>query len=634
MKLKLKKMFAVILSVIILSGILPSNANGWLKFPDWLKFPNLSYSPKAANGLVYGEDDKITRAEWLYDLSYIFNMTVESNATPDNYFSDLNSSHEYYDEIITAVNFGVVNIEAGEALFPDEPVTREFAASTLNFCLGYQLEDDAEYTFGDSAEVEVLNDAQIAINRGWLELIDGNFCPETLITEVEIRTMLSDAQTILESTVIDSSHENTYEFEDDVIVLPETVVATEDENGVVTIPECPVEISTGDKFAVYFNGIPVIYTAESVEKENNTTVVTTISTDELDGFTSIDAQGIIDSDSIEIIPADGVEVEVEEESVSTFSARATKNIKNINASKSVKIVDGVTANISATIKNPYIEYSVSGDYVYIALNGNAEVNYGISADFISAAGYSKGITLFTCNIGGIGSFDINVVLDFSGSATGTVKGFLVAGIECTKNSGIRAIKSFTQSEYYNTIQATAKVGLRATLGITKLKVVNAYVYAEIGARAEIESKTYSDENLPNKCTHFEAFLYANYGASASIKLGKWSESFNKNYTIFDRNNSPVRILHHYEDGTEVAKCTRGNIYSNFFTKGSSRYGGSGWSGANGAYGLNADGTPFELYNYTVSGDTEIKCYKIPLYTQDHIRRILLTELSPNHCIFP
>ena len=57
---------------------------------------------------------------------------------------------------------GVIDIEAGENLYPDEIVTRDFAASTLNFCLGYQLED-ATYSFSDSESVTDADSAQIAI---------------------------------------------------------------------------------------------------------------------------------------------------------------------------------------------------------------------------------------------------------------------------------------------------------------------------------------------------------------------------------------------------------------------------------------------------------------------------------------
>lgn len=80
--------------------------------------------------IVLGGEDSITRAEWLHNLVTVFEMTVESGAEPDNYFSDLDENHEYYSDIILALEFGVINVAAGEAMCPDEPVTRDFAANS------------------------------------------------------------------------------------------------------------------------------------------------------------------------------------------------------------------------------------------------------------------------------------------------------------------------------------------------------------------------------------------------------------------------------------------------------------------------------------------------------------------------
>ena len=98
-------------------------------------------------------DGEVTRSEWVQQLVATFEMTVEEENAPDNYFSDLTGEEEYYRDILVAVEFGVVDIEAGLPFNPDGAVTREFAAQTLNYCLGYQLEEGTEYTFSDSAEV-------------------------------------------------------------------------------------------------------------------------------------------------------------------------------------------------------------------------------------------------------------------------------------------------------------------------------------------------------------------------------------------------------------------------------------------------------------------------------------------------
>ena len=43
--------------------------------------------------IIYG-DETITRAEWLHNLTIMFDMVVEENNMPDDYFSDVNSSNK------------------------------------------------------------------------------------------------------------------------------------------------------------------------------------------------------------------------------------------------------------------------------------------------------------------------------------------------------------------------------------------------------------------------------------------------------------------------------------------------------------------------------------------------------------
>ncbi|MGN1316616.1 MAG: leucine-rich repeat protein, partial [Acutalibacteraceae bacterium] len=589
MKNALKRSLSVILSMLLIFTIIPVGTVNVL-----------AATAVSDLGIELGTDAGITRAEWLHNLVVVFNMTVEDDALPDNYFSDLTEEHEYYSDIILAVEFGVVNVEAGGKLCPDDYVTRDFAASTLNFCLGYQLEEGAEYTFTDYESCSSPDSAQIAVDRGWLKLSGGCFEPTTLVTSAETETMFTDAANILEEAVVDTEYNSTYDFADDVIVVEKDTVVSEDENGVVSITDCPVTISVGDKFAVYHEEIPCVYVAETVTVENGITKITTSIVEAEEAYTDVDAQGQADADAMEIIPADDVEISFEEEAnpVATF-ASGTKTIKTINVKKTITLTNAAKATVSVKIKNPVVEYSVNKSYVYVALNGTTEINYGIKMDMLTATGSSKQITLFTCNVAGVGSFDVNVNLSCEGSASGNVTGYLTAGIECVKGDHIRAVKGFTQSQYYTNVEATANVGLRASLGVTHLPFVDASIYAEVGANARISSTTYSGTELPKKCTHFSAYMYALYGAYASVDFGVWSKTFSKSYEIFGYSNSPVRIVHHYEDGMPVPKCTRGTSYENFFTNGYSHWSGSGWLGANGAYGLYGDGTYFPLYNYTL-----------------------------------
>ena len=81
-------------------------------------------------------------------------MKVEEDNLPDNYFSDITEQDAYYRDILLTVEFGVIAIEAGGKVLPNEPVTREFAAQTLNYCLGYKLDEGESCTLRDAAKLE------------------------------------------------------------------------------------------------------------------------------------------------------------------------------------------------------------------------------------------------------------------------------------------------------------------------------------------------------------------------------------------------------------------------------------------------------------------------------------------------
>ena len=192
---------------------------------------------------------EVTRAQWIQALVKTFAMTVEADNYPDNYFSDLTGSEAYYRDILVAIEFGVIDLEAGLPFEPAKAATREFAAHTLNHCLGYQLQEEV-YTFSEAETVTNPNDIQIAIERGWFSLTNGDFMPDQPIAASEKDAMLADATKVLASDVIDESYENSYEFSSEVIELPENTVAQLNSDTELAIANPKTPIKKGDIFAV------------------------------------------------------------------------------------------------------------------------------------------------------------------------------------------------------------------------------------------------------------------------------------------------------------------------------------------------------------------------------------------------
>lgn len=158
------------------------------------------------------ETPKITRAEWIHELVQIFEVTVEDESYPEDYFSDVSESSPYYEDLVKAVEFGILDVPLGGAVNADGAATREFSAHTLNFCLGFQLQSD-EYTFSDVTACAYPADDQVAVNRGWMALDAEAFDPDRAITEDEYVASLTDADEVWNSTTIDPKHKNSVVFD-------------------------------------------------------------------------------------------------------------------------------------------------------------------------------------------------------------------------------------------------------------------------------------------------------------------------------------------------------------------------------------------------------------------------------------
>ena len=547
----------------------------------------------------------VTRAEWIQKLVETFEMTVEDDNYPDNYFSDLKSSSKYYYDILVAVQFGVVKVEAGDPVYPDMPVTREFAASTLNYCLAFQLEDKT-YTFSDAGDCTYPEDDQIALNRKWFTLVSGKFMPDETISVTEAKTMLEDAYNIWHSSDVEEGYDNTYEFADDVKVLSDNLVASIDNQGIVTIHDIDKTIKNGDKFAVWLSEVPVVYTALDVTTTDNITTIRTEAVNNEEAFDELDAQGILDASALIIEPVDGVTTTYEEEP-SSNGARIGGSIglgkkTKISVEQAVKLTSSATFEHKTEISNAQIEYKLTGSEVTLKFTGNIKSSYGVKGKV--SGDQFRDMTIVPATIPGIGGLDVILDLEISGVIKGTSESYTVVGFTITKNDGFRPIINFNAKSFSLTSQTTGKAGVKVRLGATgEVLPVKGYVYASAGGKAMMKAQAYKDGE-PKECRTFAAWVYAEGGAKIEKKSNRWSfikKNYEFKYEVYTETNSPLRVYHHYEDGKEVAKCSRGNDFK-YYTSIDSKYWESGWTDGIGTYGYDADGNRIELYTYTLDDD--------------------------------
>ena len=560
--------------------------------------------------IIYG-DGTITRAEWLHDLTVMFDMTVEKDNMPDDYFSDVTSTHTYYKDIMMAAEFGVIDIEAGQEVKPDEAATREFAAHTLNYCLGYKLEDKT-YTYKDTKGIKYPDDTQIAINRGWFLLEAGKFNPEKTITKAEIENMVSDAKTVQDSTQIDENYKNSYEFTSNVIEIPQDVSVYVDKDKNVTIVNCPKKITVGDTFAVYENGVAQVYTAKGITVDGSDTVIVTNDAD-IDKVTeSVDAQGTEEGDlkqaeavgDAQITYIEGGTEEQAYENGRAYKSRrrisGNKKISAVKASKKLELGAGKSFTINCTLSNVSVDYKINSGKreAYVKANGTAIITGKGEWDAVAAAGKSGSIELVKIPVAYVGVITVTAEYSMNGEVTLTYTTGFQTGLQYSPQDGFRLTKDFQKKSFTLHSKTKLSAGVTASIGLVKLPVISGKIYAKMGAQTVIESETFDDGKSPKMCTTVSSWLYASAGANASLDFYVTKKSFSKTYDIFNENNSPVRLVYHFEDGHLIYPCSRGLASAKgYFTKWNSRY-GSSWGG----YGLDENGTPKPVFTYSLDDD--------------------------------
>ena len=542
--------------------------------------------------------DEISRIDWVQELVTLFDLTVDEDNYPDNYYSDISTDDSFYRDVMVACEFGMIDLEAGEEFRPEDAVTREFAAQTMNAMLGFVPETDS-YTYQDTADVTYKEAAQIAIDRGWVTVAAGKFLPEQSLTTEEHDAMIADAKKVLADAQIETGKENTCTFASGVVVVPKGTAVSIDVDGIVMIENCPVTIKQGTTFAVYVNDIVMAYKAESVRTEGTTTYITTSDADD-GAVLNVDQQGELDVDMTEFIPADEETYVVNGVTVTEGMTRGISYKNNtLRADKTISVSDDVTATVSVVISNMKVNYSLNNNDYYFSVSGDMEYSCNVKGDAFKDINHT--LTLGAVPLGGVGMLTLAMEYNLSGEATLTVEKEFEAGF--AYSDGFRIVGNSHKKGFSFSAEADLTTGIvlsaKATLGI-----VSGDIYAKTGARMNIKYVRYSS-GTPTYCASQAAYLYASVGASAKIGVGIASKTFSKSIEIWGKNNSPVRVYYHIEDGVLRTSCTRGKEFAaqggwtSYWTSPGSRYFNPAGAGSYFDAGAGAGGAIVPIYTYTL-----------------------------------
>ena len=536
--------------------------------------------------------ESVTRGEWIHNLVSTFDMKMEEGLVPDTYYPDIVGT-TYYSDIQTAIYFGVVDLEAGESFEPDAAVDREFAAHTLSFCMGYDT-SDVTYTMDDEADLTYPGDDQTAVDMGWLALQDGKFAPSQEITTTESQNMLQSAKKVLDASGVDENHENVYKFADNVIELPESVTFDKGEDGQIIVHDTSVELKEGDVFAVYSDGIAYTYKALSITKEGNDLIINTEKVMYDDAVESVDAEGVIDADLADFIPAEGVEAEVEYEDQTTVKGMhkisGVKSVKSINVSKSIG-----AGTVTCSISDITVDYRIDKNGYRFAVYGKVDPSFTFSGkkDLV--------ITLGTIPVAQVGKIEVKAVCSAKGSATVGFTTNAVVGVEQKVGHAPRHLANYTSPQWRFSAKAELKAACDLSFSVEVPMAAEGKVYGEVGVKTTPDMEVYTDGKKPQVCIDLPVYVFAEAGYS--VKVFGYDMASGKK-PIFDASNSPVKLCYHIEDGNCVPACTRPDS--------SSRVGKRGYytspslqSGVGNTYGSQAFVAPYvekKVFEYTLDDD--------------------------------
>lgn len=601
---KITRSLSIVLSVCIAVSavttvVLPTAAASNSKSCEVEKIisvDNDSYAIKAKvtydkNNSATEDENAVTRGEWVDMLVSEFSMSGEVTKNVENPFTDIAGS-EYCDSIIKAYYFAVLPDE-GEKFKPDENATRDFAAYTLNNCLGYVKNDDLVCDDFDSIKYQ--DAASALVERGYFELENNKFMPQKSVTKDEMQTAISLIEKVNESVQIDENYDNKVEYKDDVITLPESYVISESENTIVLTQNDETEVlKAGDAFIIKPADESALYSSykvESVTIDDGKVTVVTSAASLGDILTDIDVQGRA------IAQVGGASLRSSRSNIKYSDSNPLDEDKLTFSKDLIKLPEkGIELTISGGLKNPVIDYAVDMDFtdimgvsiptkvnnVYVALSDTFEIGGDFKIDLQKFSGEAATVHLVTYEVSLYGIIGVRVQVDINISADGEVAlsysinntlGAQISQDGQSEKLSFRTIKDFREHSFNYDVKITAAIEPKVELSLLVCEIELLSADATLGAHGSAETKNFK-HSIGQNHTSFNAYLSFSMSAGIGgdlkdlLNMVKEIELFGykpfgnidvskltATLTVWDSDNSPAKINVHLENGKIVDSCT-------------------------------------------------------------------------------
>ncbi|WP_026516945.1 leucine-rich repeat protein [Butyrivibrio sp. MC2021] len=561
---------------------------------------------------------EVTRLAWWRMLISAFNLTVEENNYPDNYFADINSSFDYYREIMVAAEYGLIDVAPGENVLANDPITRELAAHTLNLCIGYVNQAEG-YTFSESGEVTYPDDIQVAIDNGWFSLNGKKFAPAQAVSNTEFTNLSSIATTAYNSIQLSDNHKNSYKLKAGVVNLGEVTADITGEDELTIFDKKVTNLSSGDIFVIFNDNNPFAFKASSIAYAGNNTIVAYESVSPSEAFEELDIETVneidlskvsIQNDNVDYALSyivDGIEYSSLEETYGReiSAVKATGKLKDKKIGPEVvHLGGGHTADFTITFSKLEYEYSGSLTHTLATISGDMDFIFNANFQDNSSASPSwdavKKLLSFNIGVPLVGGLNISPVVSITGNAHVHYQEHFKLGFSSEIFKAPRLIISHSKKDFFacSTINVTLGIKAEYSIGIFALK---GSVFFEMGIKGRADSITRDG----HRCTDVNLYKYLEVGGYVKIDFGAWHKNWGDRFYILTDKNSPP-ISWHFENGVAVETCSYAtdadkkkysvnpNVRNGkFYTPINSRYGSNGRS-----TGIGSDGEPYTLYELT------------------------------------
>lgn len=525
-------------------------------------------------------DAEYTRGEWIKLLieSCGYPYTVEGEFES---YTDI-ASTSYQEVIESAVVYGILHPEEGEVFRTFEPVTREFAAETAVYCLGYEPNTAIECI--DAAAIENPLVANQAVQSGLLKLESGYFYPGRTLTLAEGENILAVIKAEIGAAEPDEAEHDGIVFLDNVVVN-DTPFDWTAEDDVLILPAEEEKPTVGQ--IIVFNTEKAIR-VESVDTINGETQIT-YSTPELYEYIDyIDVQGVAEMDFSGFVPADGVTVVTNNTAPNTvmpmgfmddfFDVPENKIDINDNVvfTAKAKITDNVDVVVDLDAAIPDVGYKFDIDFdikpfnseplvnvknAYVKLSEDISVHVEVVAHgddtLVDDLVYPPYIELGSVPL--IGADGIGIVLEID--LIFTAEGKFEVDYRVHGTLGVQVLNN--KPKNICALQSSSSVGLSGALKVGPQMRLLAEVFgkdllsfsADAGVKA---GGSVYKRSTGLVCMDAGVTLFAEVNAFENCALDDWLDIALK-FTIWDESNSPLQLRGHWENLSKVDECTYNNL---------------------------------------------------------------------------